>query len=63
MKSFTPNWRSDTIAGMVCPRCGEVFKTPLFEKKRHGLGVTFGGLGVAKCPKCGYEGPHGEFRQ
>lgn len=50
------------MAELVCPKCGETFKGPLIEKKRIGIGFTFF-HGIVACPKCGYEGPHMEFKK
>lgn len=51
------------MADLVCPKCGEIFKAPLMEKKRTGLGFTLPGLGRVSCPKRSYEGLHREFKQ
>ncbi|MGH9918801.1 MAG: hypothetical protein ACRD6W_08045 [Nitrososphaerales archaeon] len=44
-----------SVRGRVlkCPECGTVFKAPLVDNKRSGLGYTFAYTGVVKCPKCG----------
>ena len=36
-----------------CPDCGTVFKAPMMDDKRSGLGWTFPYTGLIKCPKCG----------
>jgi uncharacterized C2H2 Zn-finger protein len=38
---------------LKCPECGTVFKGPMADNKRSGLGWTFPYLGTIKCPKCG----------
>jgi uncharacterized C2H2 Zn-finger protein len=38
---------------LKCPECGTVFKGPMADNKRSGLGSTFPYTGVVKCPKCG----------
>jgi predicted Zn finger-like uncharacterized protein len=38
---------------LKCPECGTVFKAPMVDNKRSGLGFTFPYVGVVKCPKCG----------
>jgi ssDNA-binding Zn-finger/Zn-ribbon topoisomerase 1 len=51
------------MARMVkCPECGEIFKSPLFKEKRHGLGFNFPGMpGALTCPKCKYRANDSEF--
>ena len=46
---------------IVCPKCGEEFDKPRFERKRFGWGPAPPGMGTYKCPKCGYKGRSNEF--
>ncbi len=48
-------------AKIVCPKCNFVFDRPRMDLKITGLGWTFPGLGVIKCPNCGYKAPRDEF--
>ena len=38
---------------LKCPDCGTIFKAPMVDNKRSGLGWTFPYTGLVKCPKCG----------
>jgi len=38
---------------LKCPQCGEVFKAPMVDQRRTGIGVNPPYLGRVKCPKCG----------
>jgi rubredoxin len=51
------------MAKMIkCPKCGNVFKKPIFGRKRVGVGIGFTAMGdYIKCPECGYEAIPGEF--
>jgi uncharacterized C2H2 Zn-finger protein len=40
---------------LKCPKCGQVFKSPLMDDKMLGAGWTFPYLGTVKCPRCGVE--------
>jgi uncharacterized C2H2 Zn-finger protein len=40
---------------LQCPRCGQVFKSPLMDDKMLGAGWTLPYLGTVKCPHCGVE--------
>ena len=45
-----------------CPKCGKIFKKPIFGRKRVGVGIGFTALGdYIKCPECNYEGIPSEF--
>ena len=49
---------------IVCPKCGEEFDKPRFQKKRHGFGIglaSLAGAGDYQCPKCRYKGEATEF--
>jgi len=38
---------------LKCPDCGQVFKAPMVDQRRTGIGVNPPYLGRVKCPKCG----------
>jgi uncharacterized C2H2 Zn-finger protein len=37
---------------LKCPDCSYVFKAPLTDMKRIGIGFSPPGLGVVECPNC-----------
>lgn len=40
---------------LKCPKCGQVFKSPMMDDKMLGGGWTLPYLGSVKCPHCGAE--------
>ena len=40
---------------LKCPKCGQVFKSPMMDDKMLGGGWTIPYLGTVKCPHCGVE--------
>jgi uncharacterized C2H2 Zn-finger protein len=40
---------------LKCPKCGQVFKSPMMDDKMLGGGWTLPYLGTVKCPHCGVE--------
>jgi uncharacterized C2H2 Zn-finger protein len=40
---------------LQCPKCGQVFKSPMMDDKMLGVGWTMPYLGTVKCPHCDVE--------
>lgn len=40
---------------LKCPKCGQVFKSPMMDDKTLGAGWTLPYLGTVRCPHCGAE--------
>lgn len=40
---------------LKCPKCGQVFKSPMMDDKMLGAGWTLPYLGTVKCRNCGVE--------
>jgi predicted RNA-binding Zn-ribbon protein involved in translation (DUF1610 family) len=38
---------------LKCPDCGNIFRAPMVDQRRTGIGVNPPYLGRVKCPKCG----------
>ncbi len=46
---------------IVCPKCGKKFDKPKMDLKRFGIGWSPPGMGVIKCPYCGYKAKRSDF--
>lgn len=50
-------------AWLKCPECGEIFRAPTMDEKNIGIGWTFSGTGVVRCPKCGTKRPRRDYEK